>query len=87
LDLESVIAEGQYRETKYFAGSAKKNMTEMMEHDPCCSKPFQRESMCGKLEETDTWTCPKCGCVWNAVMKEAGIRQWVPHETIEVFSA
>jgi hypothetical protein len=43
--------------------------------------------MGGKLEETNTWTCPKCGCVWNAVMKEAGIRQWLPHETIEVFSA
>lgn len=62
-------------------------MTEMMsQHDECCSKPFQRASLAGKLENTNTWNCPKCGCEWRGVASPNGVRVWSPFETLEVFT-
>ncbi len=37
----------------------------------------------GKLADTDTWTCPKCGAEWKAVVKE-NLRVWEPVTYIEV---
>lgn len=60
-------------------------MTEMMEHDDCCSKPFQRASLAGKLTGTNVWICPKCGCEWHAEVVSSAIRNWKPVAFTEIF--
>ncbi len=62
-------------------------VVEMFDHDPCCTKAFQRASLKGELS-TNVWTCPKCGCLWMGhTNTEASIRTWRPQEMIEIIRA
>ena len=43
--------------------------------DRCCQKPLQKALETGKLTNTDTWECPKCGETWKAE-DHGPVRHW-----------
>ena len=59
-------------------------MTDAYQEDPCCGKRLGKALLSGKLEGTESWVCPKCGCEWRSKIIE-GLRYWSPHEVIEIF--
>ena len=55
------------------------------EHDPCCSRHWNKAAESGALDSVGSWTCPKCGLEWKASLLDGLIRHWEPKVLIEVF--
>lgn len=58
-------------------------MTDVYTPDECCGKHIAKALLAGKLANTDTFVCPKCGCEWKARMVE-DVRSWEPVTMIEL---
>lgn len=58
-------------------------MMDVIPEDPCCGPRMSKAALAGKLD-TNTWTCPKCGCEWRATMRDT-LRVWEFKPLIEVF--
>jgi len=52
------------------------------EPDDCC--PIAKAIESGRLDDKDSWTCPKCGMEWKCEIGEA-IRHWSPKPVIVIF--
>ena len=71
-------------------------MLNTFQDDACCDKPLAKALRDGKLDEAFTWTCPKCGCEWKAVIHHTvtgiegdqalldSIKHWTPVPMIEM---
>lgn len=54
-------------------------------NEDCCDTPLQRDISTGAINAAKIWECPKCGCVWVPVDREAGVREWQPRVFTEMF--
>ena len=50
--------------------------------DDCC--PIAKAIESGRLDDADSWICPKCGMEWRAETGQA-IKHWSPHPVIVIF--
>lgn len=59
-------------------------ITEMHDDDPCCAARLGKALRAGSIHG-NRWTCPKCGCAWQArMLPELSTRHWSPDPMIEV---
>jgi len=52
--------------------------------DPCCGKRLSEALLSGRLDEAQSWQCPKCGTQWKP-RRAAEVRVWEPVPDIEVW--
>ena len=52
---------------------------ETFAEDDCCQKYLMKAN-----RKADTWTCVKCGCLWQARMVDS-VRHWEPKEAVMVW--
>lgn len=52
--------------------------------DACCSGPFRKAAVAGRMDKADDWTCPKCGALWKATVED-GVRKWAAQPAAMVF--
>ena len=52
--------------------------------DQCCSAPFRKAAVAGRMDKADDWSCPKCGSLWKVTVED-GVRKWAAQPAAMVF--